>query len=212
MLVWSAILLMISTILPISCELFAQALNQGARFLNVAANVVHTVDGIAHLLRAFTRNTDGIAGNFRRVIGTHCHTVKRAYHVADNFGNGVDFLRLLGRRILHLLGNQASAVRRIRYLGRGTVNSTNQFAHGFDRVVDGIGNGPGEIFSHLRFYGQIAIGKFGQFVHQAENGILIAFGAEFGFGRNVLDFGILLANEFIPEESGATGNDYRQRQ
>ena len=191
---------------------FAQALNQGARFLNVAANVVHTVDGIAHLLRAFTRNTDGIAGNFRRVIGTHCHTVKRAYHVADNFGDRVDFLRLLGGGILHLFGNQAGAVGGIRYLGRSAVNGADQFAHRFDGVVYGIGNRPGKIFGYLRFYGQIAIGKFGQFVHQAENGILIAFGAEFGFGRNVLDFGILLTHEFIPEESGAAGNDYRQRQ
>ena len=49
---------------------FAQALDQRAGFLNVTANVVHTVDGITHLLRAFTRDAHGIVGNFCRITGT----------------------------------------------------------------------------------------------------------------------------------------------
>ena len=90
-------------------------------------------------------------------------------------------------------------------MGGSTVNGTDQFAHRFNRVVNGICNSAGKVFRHLCFNGQIAIGKFRQFVHQTQNGILIPLGTKFRFSRNVLDFGILRINKFVPKETRKGG-------
>ncbi len=92
---------------------------------------------------------------------------------------------------------------------RSVVDGRYQVTQRFDRVVDGISDGAGDIFSDAGLYGQITFGEVTEFVEQAQDRILVTtvlvLGVLFallGFQQTLSAFPILQVDQYQQQDEG----------
>ena len=56
------------------------------------------------------------------------------------------------------------------------VDGRDQAAQRIDRVVDRVGDGPGDVLGNGRLHGEVAVGKARQLIEQAQDRLLVAVG------------------------------------
>jgi hypothetical protein len=63
----------------------------------------------------------------------------------------------------------------------GVVDAPDQATQLFDRVIDRVGDGAGDVLGHRRLHGEIAVRHLLQLVHQPKNGGLVDLVGALGF-------------------------------
>ena len=103
MLVCSAMSLISSTMLPISCELSPEALDALGGLLDGLADGVHAVDRAAHRIAALVRDLDRVARHVGGALGVAGHLLDRGRHAAGGLGGRADLLGLRAARLGQVL-------------------------------------------------------------------------------------------------------------
>ncbi len=100
----------------------------------------------------------------------------RARHVAGGFGGAGDLLRLRARRLGEVRRQRLRLPGGAVELDGRLVDGAHQVAQHADGVVDGIGNGAGDVFGDRGLHGEVAVGERRELIEQPQDGLLVAFG------------------------------------
>src|SRR5690606_4790225 len=163
-----------------------QTLDPLGGFLDLLPDVVHAADGVLYHFRAFLRdrnrplrNRRGFGGVRGYLVDGHSHLVNRSGGAGTLLGLVLGCFGQVHGRGLGFLGGGS-------YSYRSTTNRLYQSAHLVDRVVDGVGDGTGEVLGYCGLGGQVTIGQVGQFVQQSQDRVLVLFILLLGGGQTFL--------------------------
>jgi hypothetical protein len=125
-------------------------------------------------------------------------------------GQRLDFSGLTFGRGEQLVGGLLSDFGRQRHSSGRIVDAADEHAQLFDRVVDRVRDGTGDVLGDRRRDRQIAVGEVAEFVHQAQDRVLILAVDRLGFTPALLGlFGLTLT---LRQVGSGEQNDQCNRQ
>ena len=179
MFVWSAMSLIRGHDIADFLGRFTQTLDPLRGFLNLLTDRIHTLDRALHL-GAFVGDCHGPISNdsgFGSVCG---HLVNRDGHFVHS-GEAPAISRLMFGRFGEVHGGGLCFLRGRRHLHGGLINGGYQLTQLVDRVVDGVGDRPGEVFRHRCLNSQVAISEVTELVKKTQNRGLVTLVFQFHF-------------------------------
>jgi hypothetical protein len=153
---------------------FTQSLDALRCFLDLVADRVHALDGLAHHFRALRGDLHRALRHVGRFGGVLRHLVDRHRNFVDRRRGGGDLLRLMLRGFGQMHRRRLGFLRGGGHLHGGFVNGRNEGAQRLDREVDRVRDRAGDVFGHRRSDRQVAFRERSHFVEQAQNGFLVA--------------------------------------
>src|SRR5690606_30788873 len=147
---------------------------------------VHAADGVLYHFRAFLRDRNRPLRNRRGFGGVRGYLVDGHSHLVNRSGGAGNFLGLVLGCFGQVHGRGLGFLGGGSYSYRSTTNRLYQSAHLVDRVVDGVGDGTGEVLGYCGLGGQVTIGQVGQFVQQSQDRVLVLFILLLGGGQTFL--------------------------
>ena len=110
-------------------------------------------------------------GGFGRVARYLLHRLRQVHDCGRSF---FDAGSLAACRLLQRIGYLARLIGGLIHLLRSMVDPAYQRTQFLDRIVDRVGHRAGDILGHAGVDREVALGQFAQFVHQAQNRLLVA--------------------------------------